>query len=141
MGRRPGRALAGARAGGALGQLLTAAVQFDLACDAGPRAYAVRRRVPPVNRRHVHRLPAALQQAHDEWVATRLEVSALEHARRRARALAFILFEQGDDLDHVEHVLIDTGFHPSICRETAQWAYDRHRAALEALGADRGTAA
>ncbi|MCZ7527301.1 MAG: hypothetical protein M5U14_13535 [Acidimicrobiia bacterium] len=31
--------------------------QFGLACSAGPDTLAVRRRVPPVNRRHVHRLP------------------------------------------------------------------------------------
>ncbi len=39
--------------------------------------------------------------------------------------------EQGDDLDHVERVLHDIGFHPTICRETATWAHERHRHALE----------
>jgi hypothetical protein len=39
--------------------------------------------------------------------------------------------EQGDDLDHVERVLHDIGFHPTICRESASWAHERHRRALE----------
>ncbi len=108
-------------------------VMFDLATTTGPRAYAVRRTVPPVNRRHLHRLPMSLQRDHDEWVADQLTSSALEHARRRARRLAFALFEQGDDLDHVERVLLGVGFHPTVCRESAQWAYDRHDAALAAL--------
>jgi hypothetical protein len=107
---------------------------FDLATSPEPCVYAVRRSVPPVNRRHLHRLPMSLQRQHDEWIGEQLETSALEHARRRARRLAFALFEQGDDLDHVERVLLDVGFHPTVCRESAQWAYDRHRAAFEALG-------
>jgi hypothetical protein len=108
---------------------------FDLASTLGERAYAVRRTLPPVNRRHHHRPPMPRQREHDEWVADQLTSSALEHARRRARRLAFALFEQGDDLDHVERVLLGVGFHPTVCRESAQWAYDRHRAAFEALGA------
>src|SRR3954471_1983990 len=71
-------------------------VQFDLACRAGD-TFAVRRNVPPVNRRHVRRLPVALQARHDEWVAAASETSALELARRRARRAAFTLYELGDD--------------------------------------------
>ena len=58
--------------------------------------------------------------------------SPLEHARTRARRLAFMLFEQGDDLSSVEHALLGIGFHPTICRESAEWAHERHRAAFEA---------
>lgn len=113
-------------------------VMFDLATSTGPHSYAVRRTVPPVNRRHLHRLPMSLQREHDEWVADQLTSSALEHARRRARRLAFALFEQGDDLDHVERVLLGVGFHPTVCRESAQWAHDRHRAAFEAIASAAG---
>ena len=49
-----------------------------------------------------------------------------------AVGLAFTLLEQGDDLDHVEHVLHDIGFHPTLCRESAIWAHDRHQRAFEA---------
>ncbi|MGZ6928885.1 MAG: hypothetical protein ACXVJF_19455 [Acidimicrobiia bacterium] len=105
---------------------------FDLATSPTPSVYAVRRSVPPVNRRHLHRLPLRLQREHDGWVTDQLQTSALEHARQRARRVAFTLFEQGDDLDHVEHALLDIGFHPTVCRESAQWAHDRHRAAFAA---------
>jgi hypothetical protein len=109
-------------------------VQFDLACTSAERTYAVRRNVPPVNRRHVHRMPLSLQRAHDAWVDDQLTSTPLEHARTRARRLAFVLFEQGDDLGHVEHTLLGVGFHPTVCRESATWAYERHRTAFAALG-------
>ena len=108
--------------------------QFELACSAASRTYAVRRTVPPVNRRHVQRLPISLQRAHDAWLEERLTSTPLEHARTRARRLAFMLFEQGDELSSVEHALLGIGFHPTICRESAEWAYERHRAAFEAAG-------
>jgi hypothetical protein len=106
--------------------------QFDLACTTGEAAFAVRRNVPPVNRRHVKRLPEPLQDEHRAWAEAQLQEPPLATARRRARRIAFTLLEQGDDLDHAERTLHGIGFHPSICRESAQWAHDRHRAALEA---------
>src|SRR5690348_6469542 len=50
----------GAREGNSspLVRTLARLVQFDLACDDGRGTYAVRRHVPPVNRRHVRRLPS-----------------------------------------------------------------------------------
>ncbi len=39
-------------------------MQFDLACGERESGYAVRRSVPPVNRRHVGRLPMPLQDEH-----------------------------------------------------------------------------
>ena len=106
-------------------------MQFDLACGEREAGYAVRRSVPPVNRRHVGRLPAPLQDEHHAWAERALAEPPLAIARRRARRLAFTLLEQGDDFDHVERVLHDIGFHPTICRESAEWANERHRHALE----------
>lgn len=106
--------------------------QFDLACSEGETAVAVRRNLPPVNRRHVRRLPPHLQAEHSDWVRSQLDVPALEVARRRARRVAFTLLEQGDDPDHVERALHSVGFHPSVCREAALWAVDRHTDALAA---------
>ena len=106
-------------------------IQFDLACGERDAGYAVRRTVPPVNRRHVGRLPAPLQEEHRAWAERALAEPPLAIARRRSRRLAFTLLEQGDDFDHVERVLHDIGYHPSICRESATWAHERHRHALE----------
>lgn len=112
---------------------LTRLGQFDLACDDGRGTVAVRRNLPPVNRRHIGRLPSDLQIAHAEWAEAELDEAPLGQARRRARRVAFTLLEQGDDPDHIERVLHSTGFHPSLCHESAQWAYERHRDALAAL--------
>lgn len=106
-------------------------IQFDLAVGEREAGYAVRRMVPPVNRRHVGRLPAPLQDEHRAWAERALAEPPVAIARRRARRLAFTLLEQGDDLEHVERVLHDIGFHPTICRESATWAHDRHQAAFD----------
>src|SRR3954465_9544336 len=42
-------------------------VQFDLAQPHGEAVLAVRRKVPPLNRRQVMRLPVALQEEHRSW--------------------------------------------------------------------------
>jgi hypothetical protein len=106
--------------------------QFDLACeDPLSDLVAVRRLVPPVGARHLRRLPADVQAAHAEWAEPRHGADPLDHARRRARRIAFTLLEQGDDPDHVERVLHATGFHPALCHDAARWAYERHRKALE----------
>ena len=47
------------------------------------------------------------------------------------RRIAFTLLEQGDDPDHVERALHAIGFHPALCHESSQWAYQRHREALD----------
>jgi hypothetical protein len=105
--------------------------QFDLACNDGQGNVAVRRNIPPVNRRHLRRLPSDLQLAHAEWAEAQLAEPPLATARRNARRVAFTLLEQGDDPDHVERVLYAMGFHPTVCHESARWAYDRHLEALE----------
>ncbi|HEX5586846.1 MAG TPA: hypothetical protein VFZ17_06020 [Acidimicrobiia bacterium] len=114
---------------------LTRLAQFELACDDGAGTVAVRRNLPPVNRRHVKRLPAELQAAHADWADAHLAEAPLATARRNARRLAFTLLEQGDGADHVERVLHAMGFHPSVAHESARWAYERHRAALDEAAA------
>jgi hypothetical protein len=105
--------------------------QFDLACDDGAGTVAVRRNIPPVNRRHLRRLPRELQAEHAVWAEAQLSEPPLAVARRNARRVAFTLLEQGDDPDHIERVLHAMGFHPSVCVDSARWAYERHREALE----------
>ena len=73
---------------------------------------------PPVNRRHLKRLPPSLQHTLSSWPAAHLA----DAARRRARRVAFVLLETGDDADLVERALHRLGFHPAVCREAAEWA-------------------
>ena len=111
-------------------------LQMMIACDDGRGTFAVRRHVPPVNRRHVRRLPVGLQAAHTDWVQAQLAEPPVERARRRARRLALMLLEQGDDVDRVEHSLRTAGFQPTVSHESARWAVAKHREALAAVEAE-----
>src|SRR5664279_3835846 len=55
--------------------------QFDLAVSEPEAIVRVRRNLPPVNRRHVKRLPVGLQARHAEWVTGALTQKPLEVAR------------------------------------------------------------
>ena len=114
---------------------LTRLSQFDLACDDGAGTVAVRRNLPPVNRRHLKRLPGDVQAEHAEWTDARLAEAPLATARRNSRRIAFTLLEQGEGADHVERVLHAMGFHPAVAHESARWAYERHREALDEASA------
>jgi hypothetical protein len=100
---------------------------FDLACSDGQTTVAVRRNLPPVQRRHLRRLPSNLQSMHAAWTEARLAEAPHAEARRRARRVALAMLEEGGDADHVERVLYTTGFHPAICHDAARWAWQRHR--------------
>ncbi len=116
-----------------VGRTIARLVQFDLVHEAD-KSFAVRRRLPPINRRHVRRLPVHLQRAHEEWLAAQLAEPPLAAERRNSRRLALTLVELGEDLDATERTLGAAGFHPTVCRESADWAWDRHRhARAEAL--------
>jgi hypothetical protein len=99
--------------------------QFELACSDGDTTMAVRRALPPVHRRHVRRLPAALQARHAEWTAQ--QSNPVDIARRRARRFALTLLAQGDPLDAVERSLHAGGFHPALAHEAVRWAREQAR--------------
>jgi len=118
LGERDGRNSPLARS---LGRL----VQFDLAAyeDEGA-TLAVRRHVPPINRRHIRRLPPSLQAEHDAWVTAQLAQPPLAAARRNARRMALVLYGLGDSRPEVEHALGAAAFNPALAREAAGWAWD-----------------
>jgi len=97
--------------------------QFELACDDGATTVAVRRALPPVHRRHVRRLPAALQAQHAEWVAE--QSNPVDLARRRARRFALTLLAQDEPIDAVERALHAGGFHPALAHEAVRWAKEQ----------------
>jgi hypothetical protein len=100
--------------------------QFELACTDDDATISVRRALPPVHRRHVRRLPAALQARHEEWVADQTN-APVQLARRRARRVALTLVVQGEPIDTVERALHGGGFHPALAHEAVRWARDRQR--------------
>lgn len=95
--------------------------QFDLACSADETTVAVRRALPGVQRRHVRRLPVALQERHAEWLAAQ-GTAPVEIARRRARRFALTMIAQGDPIDTIERALHAGGFHPALAHEAVRWA-------------------
>ena len=105
-------------------------VQFDLAQMEDARTLAVRRRVPPLNRRQVLHLPELLQTAHHHWQEQQLRTPPLEAMRRRSRQLALTYLETGLDTEETERQLLRLSYHPSIAHESTTWAHERHQAAL-----------
>ena len=104
---------------------LTRCCQFDVAEAQADGVLAVRRKLPPLTRRQVVRLPPELSAAHQAWQESELQTPAHEQQRRRARRLALSLVELGEDLDTTEHQLARWKFHPALCREAAAWAAER----------------
>lgn len=107
-------------------------IQFELARVVGPDQVSVRRRLPPLSRRHTVRLSPALQEAHDRWQAAQLSDPPEESQRRRARHLALSLLELGEDPESVEQQLTRWRYHPAAVKDAAAWAMERHRTALAA---------
>ncbi|HET7487715.1 MAG TPA: hypothetical protein VFJ85_07275 [Acidimicrobiales bacterium] len=114
---------------------LTRLVQFDLAQPHGDTVLAVRRKVPPLTRRQVQRLPGSLQARHLSLQEQDLRTPATDALRRRGRQLALSLLELGEDLEAAERQLLRWKYHPALARECSAWAWDRHRRANAAEAA------
>ena len=112
-------------------------VQFGLACfvesETGDEIVQVRRMLPPIAQRHVRRLPAPLAAEHERFLAASLEQSPAERTRARARRLAFVMLETGDESSTIERSLLSIGFAPTVAVEALRWAVSRHLAAQAAL--------
>ena len=104
-------------------------VQFDLARVSAPEEIQVVRRLPPLTRRHAARLSPALQEAHEHWQSTQVEIPG-QAERRRSRQLALSLLELGEEPEAVERQLLRWRYHPALAHEAMAWAVDRHREAL-----------
>lgn len=109
--------------------------QFQLAVPQDEAALAVRRKLPPLNRRQLARLPEPVQLEHGRWLEADLQTPSIEKLRKRSRCLALSLLELGEDLETTERQLLRWRFHPALCRESALWAWDRHTSAAAASGA------
>lgn len=114
---------------------LSRCCQFQLAAAEDEGVLAVRRKLPPLNRRQLARLPEPLQAEHQRWQEAELQTSPVEKLRRRSRSLALALLELGEDLEATERQLQRWRFHPALCRESALWAWERHAQAMAAATA------
>jgi hypothetical protein len=86
----------------------------------------VRRKVPPLTRRQVERLPDPLRAEHQRWQEEQLRTPPDEQQRRRARRLALSLLELGEDVEATERQLHRWRYHPALAREATAWAWKRH---------------
>jgi hypothetical protein len=100
--------------------------------EDGDATLLARRKLPPLNRWQVLRLPAPLQDLHQSWEADRSPHPDVERMRRRARHLALSLLELGEDVEAAERQLHRWRFHPALSREATAWAWHRHRQAQAA---------
>jgi hypothetical protein len=104
--------------------------------DHGDGVLLARRKLPPLTRGQVTRLPEPLQLLHREWQDP---ASHDERMRVRARRLALSLLELGEGVEATERQLHRWRFHPLAAREATAWAWRRHsdaRAAAEAVPDD-----
>jgi hypothetical protein len=101
---------------------LVRCVRFEMASHREAMTLAVRRRIPPLPRRHQMRLPPVLQESHRRWLAAAQRSPTVDEVRRRARRLALSLFDAGEDASSVELELMRFGVHPAIAHETTIWA-------------------
>ena len=101
--------------------------QFELAQMCGSSGLAVRRKLPPLTRVQVQRLPGPLRAEHHRWHELDLRIPSVEQRRRRARRLALSLIELGEPRDVTEQQLHQWHFHPAMACEATEWAWDHHR--------------
>jgi len=97
--------------------------QFGAARPFGAHGLAVRRKLPPLTRHQIDRLPDEVRARHDAWQATERDAATLDAQRRRARRIALALGELGEDLETTEQRLHGWRVHPSVAREAAVWAH------------------
>lgn len=81
-------------------------------------ALAVRRRLPPVARRHLARMPEGLRVIHHQWQT--IESHGDHDNDRRARLLAEAMHRAGDDVGVVERQLVALGVPPLVAERQSQ---------------------
>lgn len=97
----------------------------------------VRRKLPPLTRAQIERLPESLRESHERWIrrASPGSTVSVEHLRNRARHLALSLLELGEDGEATERQLHRWRIHPAMAHDATAWAVARHRAAKRAAEA------
>jgi hypothetical protein len=106
-----------------LARSITRACRFGAARAVNASQLEVRRRLAPLSRHQLSRLPPLLQQRHQTFL------DAQQHPdhpslQRRARRLALGLMECGDGVDDAELQLGQWRFHPSVAADAVRWAWD-----------------
>ena len=116
--------------------------RFGAADLQDPATLLVRRKLPPLTRAQVERLPDGLRTEHQVWAEAPAGGSsmALEQMRQRARQMALSLLEIGEDGAATERQLHRWRIHPAVAHEATGWAVARHREAQTARARQLRTA-
>jgi len=109
-----------------LARSITRACRFGAARAAGEGELQVRRRLAPLNRGQVERLPEFLRERHRLHTESELDTGDLASQRRRARRLALGLVACGVQVNDSEIELGRWRIHPSVAAEAVRWAWDQH---------------
>lgn len=104
------------------------ACRFGTARAADTSQLEVRRRLPPLERGQLGRLPPAVQRRHELHTAAETD-SAAPSQTRRARRLALGLVACGDGVDDAELQLGQWRFHPAVAADAVRWAWEQHHEA------------
>ena len=96
--------------------------RFGAARPHGPGAIAVRRRLAPLTRSQVERLPARMQAEHGVWLSEHRRTTGFDELLHRARTIALTMVEIGTTPLDAERHLHALRFHPAIAHEAARWA-------------------
>jgi hypothetical protein len=109
--------------------------QFGAARLATPTTLEVRRRLAPLNKRQLERLPEPLRDEHDDWLRRARQGAPAPEATAtladKARRLALSLLELGEDADGTERQLRHWRFPQLMAREATAWAMGRWRGQLD----------
>lgn len=85
----------------------------------------VRRKLPPLTRLQLVRLPEAQQEAHRTWVEPPPPSLPPDQVVERARGLALSLLELGEDGEAAERQLHTWRLHPAVAHDAVAWAQQR----------------
>ncbi len=99
----------------AFSNALQRCVMFGLAHQLPDGNLAVRRRVPAIAYRHLRRMPAEVQQLHDEWQSAVVSLDDLTRAHR----LALAMLDVGDEPVVVESQLRALGITQAVAAQVA----------------------
>jgi len=88
----------------------------------GPEELSVRRKLAPLTRAQLERLPPSLQAEHHAWLERDTPVASAAELRDRAHQLALSLLELGEDAAGTERQLHRWRFHPALAHEAVDWA-------------------
>ena len=110
----------------AMAKTVARACRFRAARSVGSTTLAVRRRLPHLSHRQLHRLPEPVQRRHEEFLAADLSPDVIGQQQARARRLASGLLECGDTISEAERQLACMTFHPAVVAEAVRWAWNLH---------------